>query len=340
MHKLIYFLNISFGLALLISYIAPWINPETFEHISLFGLFFPIFVIINVCFVLFWLLKKPKNSILSIICLLIGWNSNGGLMQMGNSEVSDESAIKILSYNVRGLYIRKEDKKTINDFTQFFHNKQRDIDVFCFQEKGYSDQTLLHEILPDTEYVGSMHGTAIFSNYPMLKKGIIEIGGNTDEAVWADIKFPTGTARVYSYHLSSNLISKRTDALLKDPELSEETWTGFKGILRSYTSQSVKRKKQLDVLMDHVRKSPHPVIMAGDMNDVPQSYVYRLFTKNRQDSFREKGNGFGVTFGEKYPLLRIDYILPDCNFEILKHEVKNVPFSDHYPVRSHLVFEK
>ena len=340
MHKLIYFVNICFGLAILASYIAPWINPESFEYVSLFGLFFPFLVFANLVFVLFWLYKKPKKALLSVVCLLLGWSSIGGMIQFGNSETSDKEAIKILSYNLRGLYIKNSDKKTVNDFTQFFHNKQRDIDVFCFQEKGQRDETILHEILGSTGYVGSKFGTAIYSKHPVLNKGIIKIGGNTGETVWADIKFPTGIARVYSFHLSSNLISKRTDALLEEAELNEETWSGFKGILRSYTSHSVKRKQQLDILMDHVRKSPHPVILAGDMNDVPQSYVYRLFTKNRQDSFRSKGNGMGVSFGDTYPFLRIDYILPDHRFEVLHHEVKNEPFSDHFPIRSHVIFEK
>lgn len=340
MHKLIYFVNICFGLGLLASYIAPWINPESFEYISLFGLFFPVFVLANILFVLYWIFKKTRNSIFSIICLLLGWSSIGGFIQFGNSESSDKEAIKVLSYNVRGLHIRKDDNTTINEMTAFFHNKQRDIDVFCFQEKGRTDETLLHKIFPDHHYIGSIYGIALFTHHEILKKGVLKIGGNTGEAVWADIKFPTGTARVYSFHLSSNLISRKTDALLEDADLNEETWTGLKGILRSYTGHSVKRKQQLDILMDHVRKSPHPVIMAGDMNDVPQSYVYRLFTKNRQDSFRVKGKGLGVSFGDTYPFLRIDYILPDHNFKILKHEVKNVPFSDHFPVRSHLIFEK
>ena len=340
MQKLIYFVNICFGVALIASYVSPWVNPETFEYISLFGLFFPIFVFVNILFVLYWIFKKGRYAIFSTLVLLLGWSSLGGLLQMGNSETSEEDTIRILSYNVRGLHIKSNDTKTIDSMTDYFKNNQRDIDVFCFQEKGRSDETLLHKILPDHEYVGSIFGIAIFSKHPILNKGVLKVGGNTGEAVWADIKFPSGTARVYSFHLSSNLISKQTDALLEEVELNEETWIGFKGILRSYTSHAVKRKQQLDVLMDHVRKSPYPVVLAGDMNDVPQSYVYRLFTKDRKDSFREKGKGLGVTFGDTYPFLRIDYILPDNRFEIHSHDVNKIQFSDHYPVRANLSLKK
>jgi len=338
--KLLYFVNICCGLALLASYLSPWINPESFEYISLFGLFFPIFVFLNILFVIYWIFKEIKYSIFSILVLILGWTSLGGLMQMGNSESSEEETIRLLTYNVRGLHIKSSDSKTIDAMTEFFQNNQRDIDVFCFQEKGRSDSTLLHRIFPDYNYIGSIFGLAIFTEHPIINKGVLKIGGNTGEAVWADIKFPSGTARVYSYHLSSNLISKQTNALLEDAELNEETWIGFKGILRSYTSHSVKRKQQLDLLMDHVRKSPHPVVLAGDMNDVPQSYVYRLFTKGRQDTFREKGKGLGVTFGDTYPFLRIDYIIPDEKFKVLNHEVNKVHFSDHYAVRANLSLEK
>lgn len=340
MQKLIYFVNICFGLALIASYLSPWVNPEDFQYISLFGLFFPILVFINILFVLYWLFKKGKYAIFSVLVLILGWNSLGGFIQMGNSESSEEETIRILSYNVRGLHIKSDDNKTIDQMTDFFVNKQHDIDVFCFQEKGRTDQTLLHKIFPDHQYIGSIYGLAIFTKHPVLDKGVLKIGGNTGEAVWADIKFPTGKARVYSYHLSSNLISKQTNALLEEAELNEETWIGFKGILRSYTSHAVKRKQQLDLLMDHVRKSPYPVVMAGDMNDVPQSYVYRLFTKGRQDSFRKKGKGLGVTFGDTYPFLRIDYIIPDNNFKVLSHEINSVHFSDHFPIRANLSLEK
>ncbi len=327
-------------MALLASYLAPWVNPETLQHISLFGLFFPILVFINILFVIYWIFNKGRYAFFSGMILLFGWNSLGGFMQMGNSESSEVETIRILSYNVRGLHFDKKDKTTISALTNFITNTQRDIDVFCFQEKGRTDETLLHLILPDHEYIGSIYGMAIFSKYQILDKGVLKIGGNTGEAVWADINFPAGKARIYSYHLSSNLISKQTDALLEEADLNEETWIGFKGILSSYTGHAIKRKQQLDKLMDHVRKSPYPVIMAGDMNDVPQSYTYRLFTKNRQDTFRAKGKGLGVTFGETYPFLRIDYIIPDKNFKILSHEVNQVKFSDHYPIRANLSFEK
>ena len=340
MQKILYFFNICFGLALLGAYLSRWINPEHFEYISLFGLFFPILVFINILFALYWVFKQFRYSFFSILVLVIGWSSLGGLMQMGNSESTAEDTIRLMTYNVRGLHIKSSDKKTINEMTDFFQNSQRDIDVFCFQEKGRTDETLLHRIFPNLNYVGSIFGLAIFTEHPINNKGVLKIGGNTGEAVWADIKFPSGVVRVYSYHLSSNLISKQTDALLEEVELNEETWNGFKGILRSYTSHAVKRKQQLDVLMAHVRKSPHPVIMAGDLNDVPQSYVYRLITKERKDTFREKGKGLGVTFGDTYPFLRIDYIIPDKNFQVLNHEINKVNFSDHYPVRANLSLEK
>jgi len=220
-----------------------------------------------------------------------------------------------------------------------YFKKDNNIDVFCIQEKRAAGKSLVSKVLKEFDSIESEFYMAIFSKFPILKKGIVPVGGNTMEAVWADIQHPSGKIfRLYSYHLSSNLISKTTDNLIEEVSFSERTLSGLKTIIGSYTGQTTMRKKQLDILLAHVRKSPHPVVMAGDMNDIPQSYIYRQFRKLFRDTFRDKGQGFGTSYGENFPLLRIDYIFHDKNFITQSHKVDQVKFSDHYPVKAALKF--
>ncbi len=319
-------------------YLSPWINPEISQSMTIFGLLFPLSVVANILFFFFWIFTQPKFCLLSLITLIIGYNSIGGLLQLGSNEAATQANLNIMSYNVRGLHLSPNDQKKAEAMEKYL-KVENNIDVFCIQEKRSAGKSLVSKVLEEFDSIESEFYMAIFSKLPIINKGTVFVGGNTMEAVWADIKHTNGKIfRIYSYHLSSNLISKVADDLIEEVSFSERTLSGLKSIIGSYTGQTTMRKKQLDILMQHVRKSPYPVVMAGDMNDIPQSYIYRQFRKLFGDTFRDKGMGFGTSYGENYPLLRIDYIFHDDHFVTSSHKVDAVKFSDHYPVKASLKF--
>ena len=55
-------------------------------------------------------------------------------------------------------------------------------------------------------------------------------------------------------------------------------------------------------------------------------------TRDRKDSFREAGKGFGATFSMLWPMLRIDYVLFPERCVGVSYKVERLPYSDHYPV--------
>ena len=55
-----------------------------------------------------------------------------------------------------------------------------------------------------------------------------------------------------------------------------------------------------------------------------------------QDTFLERGSGFGRTYDLWKIPLRIDYILVDDDFEVLAHKNYDERLSDHYPVMATL----
>ncbi|HEV3325461.1 MAG TPA: endonuclease/exonuclease/phosphatase family protein, partial [Puia sp.] len=86
-------------------------------------------------------------------------------------------------------------------------------------------------------------------------------------------------------------------------------------------------------------KSPHPGIICGDFNDVPNSYTYATIRGNWQDSWLQKGFGIGRTYVNISPTLRIDYILADPRFTVLQCRKIPLPWSDHNPVEADLELE-
>ena len=97
------------------------------------------------------------------------------------------------------------------------------------------------------------------------------------------------------------------------------------------------RGQQVDIVRKQLDASPYPVIVCGDFNDVPNSYTYFKMKGNRQDAFIVAGKGIGRTYRNISPTLRIDYIMPDKNFEVLQYIKHIVPYSEHYPVIADLV---
>ena len=81
-----------------------------------------------------------------------------------------------------------------------------------------------------------------------------------------------------------------------------------------------------------IEKSPYPVIVCGDFNDVPNSYAYYHIGKGMIDAFKAKGSGLDRTYLGISRTLRIDYIFCQPAFEVVEYNriIKN--FSDHYPV--------
>ena len=93
---------------------------------------------------------------------------------------------------------------------------------------------------------------------------------------------------------------------------------------------------QADFVKEKISQSPFPVLLCGDMNDVPNSYAYRTLRDNRNDAFLEKGFGIGKTYTSatsrflgKLPTLRIDYIFADPVIETTQFTQVNKKLSDH-----------
>src|SRR5690606_17541613 len=122
---------------LLLSYLAPIIKPQTFWPIAFMGIAYPIFLGINLLFVLFWIFRKPSFALLSLVAILIGWkslNKNFGFnTNKAAIERSDSTTVRIMSYNVQ----------MFNHPTITVVSNQREIfrligevspDVLCIQE--------------------------------------------------------------------------------------------------------------------------------------------------------------------------------------------------------------
>jgi vancomycin resistance protein VanJ len=102
-------LNILAATAMLVSYLAPLINPVHFFFPAIFGLAYPYLLLVNLVFMCYWLIRLKKQVLISLLVILAGWNCMNRLLPLNlesnkiPGDVEPERIFQVLSYNVRGF---------------------------------------------------------------------------------------------------------------------------------------------------------------------------------------------------------------------------------------------
>jgi hypothetical protein len=78
--KVLLILNILSAAALLLSYLAPLVDPAKLGVPALFGLAYPYILLVNLIFTCFWLIRWRKEVFLSVAIILLGWNPLNNLI--------------------------------------------------------------------------------------------------------------------------------------------------------------------------------------------------------------------------------------------------------------------
>ncbi|MEL6924865.1 MAG: endonuclease/exonuclease/phosphatase family protein [Bacteroidota bacterium] len=341
--KLVRWTNVLLILCSFLAYLSPYVNPDKFWVLSFFGLAFPWLLLGNLFYVIFWLVKRKRYFLFSLGCILLGWNhvdSFVGLSMVNFAKA--EKPLHVMSYNIHGLrslQVKDAAQRDLkeNAFLRFLI-QDGPLDVFCAQECSRANESFIATSLQFPYFHRAGYsGAVIFSKHPIVDKGELKFKKSGNAVAWADLQIGEQVVRVYSAHLQSTSVSPLADKVMTEGDLQEkETWLNIKGMLGRVKAATQRRAHQAAALADHLAQSPHPVLLCGDFNDNPQSYSYRLLTRQLNDAFRKKGAGLGTTYAGSIPALRIDYILSDPRFRVNEHSIYREDYSDHYPVRASL----
>ena len=325
--KLVFFFNSIAAAMLLLSYLLPYVAPKNFSLLSVLSLAVPLLIILNVLFFVYWLLKVKKQLLVSLVVLAFGYNYLGSLYKFSSSKkVADSENISVMNYNVRlfNLYDWIPEKNVEIKIVNLI--KQQQPDILSIQEY-HPHQSVDLSFYPHKyeELSGKRikYGQAIFSKFPIVNSGSIEFPDTANNAIFADIVKGKDTIRVYNVHLESLRITQDVEQL--NTEDSERI---FKSIGKTFVMQQF----QSELFLLHKKSCEYPMIICGDFNNTPYSYVYRKIKGDLIDAFEEAGNGFGKTFNFKYFPIRIDYVLVDKAFTVNSFKTLDEKLSDHFPV--------
>lgn len=351
LHSFTLTINAVVVILLLICGFAYKIKPEYSFIAAFLGYGFPIFAIINLFFIFYWLVRMKGWILISLVGLILTYSSYQAWFPINfKTDEQLEESIKVLSYNIMYLgYEDKQDPGTLNPI--FDYIRDNDADIVCLQEAGPSFVRMtthdpkVMEALKAYPYICSgernkRYSVVLLSKYPVIRFHRIDYVSQSNSSFCYDLKIGEDTVRVINNHLESNKLNKDDKNKYKDLLVNRES-DKLKNVAEVLGSKvgnaSFIRSNQADSVSKVVSESPYKVIVCGDFNDVPGSYTYRTVRKGIIDAWVENGKGWGNTFHENLFLFRIDFIMHSPSIKSARVKVDKLRLSDHYPIWTNLV---
>ncbi len=350
--NIILIFNVLAALSICISYISVYVNPAVSVLPAFLGLAYPVVLVVNIAFVIFWLMMKKWWALVSLGAIVVGWQTMSAFFQFNFDkpvEQHSEEAFKVLSYNVRlfDLYGWSKNTDTRGNIFEFI--EMEDADIMCFQEYYSNPEKNLnitdtivnkqkadfsHVVFANAEGKQYHFGVATFSFFPIVNKKEIQFENSNSICIISDLKINDDTVRVFNAHLQSVKFGFTDYNFIDSIELKDEQQQihGVFQILRKLKAAYIIRAEQAKIIAAEINNSPYEVIVCGDFNDTPVSYVYRTIKGELTDAFIETGWGVGNTYNGLLPALRIDYILHSNKLVSYNFRKTNVKYSDHFPV--------
>ena len=130
-------INAIAALLLFLSAYSPSIDPHAHPVISSMGLFFPVFLLVNVFFLIFWAIVYRRFILFPLLVFILCWGSIRTYFPInGWGEEAPEEAIKIVSYNTRAFAEKKSHtKEKPNEVLAYLQHS--DADIICFQDCSF-----------------------------------------------------------------------------------------------------------------------------------------------------------------------------------------------------------
>ncbi len=344
--------TIFFGALLALAFFAPWIDPNKAWVFAFLGLSWPILYIVNIALALYWVVRWRKYAFIPILPLVLGFGAvslffRPSLTKHYDGQREGKPAFTVMSYNVEGFLDSYGRKLPMMDSTAAFIAGTGS-EIVCMQEFQTTDVMPLDKIdgiLSELPYKalhysltsrGNGWGVAIYSKYRIVASSPIDLKAAGNTAMMADVAVGEDTLRIFNCHLQSTRLSSAERQFMTPEEFLQndnaQKKEKAKSIIRKLRENYCLRAAQADTIALLASQSPHPVIICGDFNDTPMSYVYRTIRGGRADAFEEKGRGSSNTYRGFYNLFRIDYIVYDKALRAATYQSPSTAISDHYPV--------
>lgn len=360
MKWIIFATNIAAIILLFSSFLSWNVSPLKTNLFSYIGLGFGMIFLLNLCYLVFWILfSKWKLALVSLIAIILCYKPVTTFFPVHLfSDEAPAEALEVLTYNVQGF--PEERSKNSSEHPILDYIARTDADIVCLQEylvsktgQSIFSQRDVNRILnkypyrsvTGLEYSGKYHifGLACFSKYPIEKTHEVVFASSYNGAAVYTINVNGQRYTVANVHLESNSIQAEDKKLYSDFIQNSDSvrLEAVTANIRTRLGGAYRmRAQQVEKVKQHIAsQETQGSIICGDFNDTPISYAYHQMKKGLKDAYVSTAFGPGITYHEDLFLFRIDYIMHSKNIRSFKTKVDKVKFSDHYPLRTSLVLD-
>ncbi len=244
----------------------------------------------------------------------------------------DQPRFSILSYNVK--YFRMPDTYARFSLEVIDWVSDDASDIKCIQEfstnSNWEELDALKQIkmkgydsfvyTADQPELDHNPGMAIFSRFDIVNEGIVwKDERNSNAAIFADLLVHDDTLRIYNVHFTSMGLH-----LMDTPKSSK---------VASLKAGSLMREKRIRQLIAHAKDCSYPAMIVGDFNQLPFGFNFRYISNHFRYTFKEVGQGLGLTLNHPFLPVRIDHQFHSEDILPVSLIVdQSMDISDHFPV--------
>ena len=349
LRKVIYYMLIGANIATIglmaLTGFSDRFSPDAHPLLSVIGLGFPVFLLINLTFLVFWVLFKFRTALVPMAGFIACLQPIRTYAPVNLNTRAPEDCLTIMSYNVylfAGWATPKGEKNEIADYIC-----RSGADIVCLQEGAYHEiqgedvhQKLksIYQYCDTADKDRSNSILAIFSKHPIIKRERIKYESLNNHSIAHWLKIGEDTVIVVNNHLETNGLTEEAKSgfksIISGNLLNSSAKNHSKLLIEQLTEATRRRMRQADKVAEFIRAHKNEkIILCGDFNDNPISYAHRTIAKELNDCYIASGNGPGFSFHENFMYVRIDNIMCSSHWQPYNCFVdKSIGMSDHYPI--------
>ncbi len=338
--------NIATVIVMLLVGYSDRLNPTDHPMLSIIGMTFPFFLLVNLAFLFLWLTFKWTRIWVPILGFVFAYVPISIYMPFHPSQDLPEGAVKLISYNVcsyGGNYKYEEGFEKVRDYL-----RDQSADIVCLQEdadtwrryvmREYRKVFPYNDTIIITNNELTLNAVGIHTRFPIVKRERIFYNSRTNGSAAWWLKVGKDTLIVVNNHFESCHLNtedrKQYRHILKGEIPRDSIRSESKVLLVKLADATAKRASQIRTVKKYVEEhSNYPVIVCGDFNDNPISYSCQMMREDMTDCFAATGKGIGLSYNQKAFSFRIDHIF--CSKDIQPYNCQidsEMDASDHNPI--------
>ncbi|MBO4659281.1 MAG: endonuclease/exonuclease/phosphatase family protein [Prevotella sp.] len=318
---------------------AGHINPTAHPSCEVLSLAFPIPLLLNLGFLLFWLVFHYRYVWIPIAGFLLCAPAVRAYCPFNFGKNAPADGLKVMSLNAHIFNYINEGNDLPNPTVDYVCNSGADI--VCLQEAAIrrNKEQLKAQLKAkypynENEKDKKREYISVYSKYPIIRHEMVNLIGQRNLCGAFYIKMGNDTLLVVNCHLEGTRLSdeerdefgqfvrRKTDKIHK------------RSIFQKLSAMGPMHARQAQGILDYItQQKVKYVVLCGDFNDSPLSYAHHLLTKHLTDCYTATGCGPGFTHRAHGMLVRIDNIMCSPNLEPFDCKIDSkANISDHNPI--------